>query len=504
MAPSLAEPLTLLGRVIDWFIPPQIAADRDMRQQARMFLMSHLFGPFIGNTVPLALYVVDPSPGYPIAVLAASITGFWIFPFVLKAGGRYQTLALLSIQNLMFCILWSCFFYGGVTSPTLPWVLTIPLLSFFYLSAAPSLRLTVLVMFGVNCLAFASAYRLGLSPERHDLPFAALQGLGLVSTVAASLYVAMMAIYYGKAQASQGEIETEMKQHMATAAELRRATEEAERAGVAKAEFLAKMSHELRTPLNAVIGYSQMLLEDAADEGDAEMAADLDKIHVAGQHLLKLVNEVLDLSKIEAGKMELFNQPTDVVGLVENVVAGFRKAADAAGDKLVVDVEGPVGTALCDEAKVRQALSQLVDNAIKFTSNGEVRVAVRKQDGRVFFDVRDTGIGIEEHVLPALFEHFTVGDDSSASKYGGTGLGLALARKLSRLMGGDVTVTSRVGVGSIFTMSIPHSLVEEEAVPGSAAAPAAGDCLDARIEALQELVAANAPAAAPVRRAVGS
>jgi signal transduction histidine kinase len=291
---------------------------------------------------------------------------------------------------------------------------------------------------------------------------------------------------------------------MATAAELRRATEEAERAGVAKAEFLAKMSHELRTPLNAVIGYSQILIEDAADEGDAEMAADLDKIHSAGQHLLKLVNEVLDLSKIEAGKMELFSQPTDVVGLIENVVAGFRKAAEAAGDALVIEVEGSIGAALCDEAKVRQALSQLVDNAIKFTSKGEVRVTVRRQDGRVNFEVRDTGIGIEEHVLPALFEHFTVGDDSSASKYGGTGLGLALARKLSRLMGGDVTVTSRVGVGSIFTMSIPQGLVAEEPVVEAVAAPAAGDSLDARIGALQELVAANAPAAASARRAVGS
>ena len=152
-------------------------------------------------------------------------------------------------------------------------------------------------MFAANLAIFSSFYLFGY-PIKNDLPVAAMQGLGLVSTTAASLYVAMMALYYAKIQASQTEIESEMRQHMATASALRLATQEAERAGAAKAEFLAKMSHELRTPLNAVIGYSQILLEDAANEGDSESIADLNKIHAAGQHLLKLVNEVLDLSKI--------------------------------------------------------------------------------------------------------------------------------------------------------------------------------------------------------------
>ena len=196
------------------------------------------------------------------AVLAISITAFWIFPFLLKAGVPYNPLALVSIQNLIFCILWSCYFYGGVTSPTLPWVLVIPLLAFFYLGSSKSLRVIVMIMFAVNLAMFSSFYLFGHA-VRDNLPLAAMQGLGLVSTVAASLYVTMMALYYAKIQASQAEIESEMRQHMATASALRLATEEAERAGAAKAEFLAKMSHELRTPLNAVIGYSQILLEDA-------------------------------------------------------------------------------------------------------------------------------------------------------------------------------------------------------------------------------------------------
>ena len=127
----------LIDRVIDWFIPAELLAERESRQLARMFLISHVCGPFLGNVVPGALLFLDPHPGYPVAVLAASITSFWIFPFLLKFLGRYNLLCFLSVQNLIFCILWSCYFYGGVTSPTLPWVLTIPLLTFCYLGPSP-------------------------------------------------------------------------------------------------------------------------------------------------------------------------------------------------------------------------------------------------------------------------------------------------------------------------------------------------------------------------------
>jgi signal transduction histidine kinase len=273
---------------VNYFIPRKIAVDRDRRNRAHVFLVSHILGPLIGNVVPIALYVVDPAPGYQVAVLAISITSFWIFPFVLRAGAPYNPLALVSIQNLIFCILWSCYFYGGVTSPTLPWVLVIPLLAFFYLGSSKSLRAMVMIMFAANLAIFSGFYLFGY-PIKNDLPIAAMQGLGLVSTIAASLYVAMMALYYAKIQASQTELESEMRQHMATASALRLATEEAELAGAAKAEFLAKMSHELRTPLNAVIGYSQILLEDAEDEGASETTR-IQQIHSAGQHLLKLVN----------------------------------------------------------------------------------------------------------------------------------------------------------------------------------------------------------------------
>jgi signal transduction histidine kinase len=340
----------------------------------------------------------------------------------------------------------------------LPWVLVIPLLAFFYLGSSASLRVIVMIMFTVNLAIFSSFYMFGY-PVKNDLPVAAMQGLGLVSTVAASLYVAMMALYYAKIQASQTELEGEMREHMATASALRLATEEAERAGAAKAEFLAKMSHELRTPLNAVIGYSQILLEDAEDEGDSASIADLNKIHRAGQHLLKLVNEVLDLSKIEAGKMELYLEKTNLAALLIEVVEAARPAAKNNGNELFCTIARNLGTALCDAGKFRNMAGQLLDNAVKFTHNGKVEVvAERQRDGscdHLVIHVIDTGIGIASEQITNLFEKFTVADDSSTSKYGGTGLGLALSQKLCKLMGGEVLVESELGKGSRFTVRLP-------------------------------------------------
>src|SRR6202167_3094640 len=183
MKAKLAEMIAALDRLVNYFIPAEIAADRDARNRAHVFLVSHILGPFIGSVVPITIYVLDPAPGYDVPVLALSIIAFWAFPFILRAGVPYDPLALVSIENLIFCILWSCYFYGGVTSPTLAWVLVIPLLAFFYLGSSIKLRLIFQAMLVVNVAIFGFFYFLGFQVNK-DLPVAAMQGLGLVSTTA--------------------------------------------------------------------------------------------------------------------------------------------------------------------------------------------------------------------------------------------------------------------------------------------------------------------------------
>jgi signal transduction histidine kinase len=449
--------LAALDRLIDWFIPAALAGERETRQRARMFLISHFFGPVIGNTIPAYLYVLGLDSGYRVEVLAASITAFWAYPMILRLTGRYNLLALLSVQNLLFCVLWGCYFYGGVSSPFLPWLLVVPILAFFYMGSDGSARLQVVGLISVNLAAFWGLY--ALLPPPQDVALSSLQTIGIISTLAAAGYVSMMALYYAKILASQVELESVMKGHLSTAAELRQATADAERASAAKAEFLAKMSHELRTPLNAVIGYSQILLEDAADEGDLADAADLEKIHGAGHHLLKLVNEVLDLSKIEAGKMELSPEEFDVAGFLGDAVERMRDAATKNGNALTLKADRRLGTIVGDATKAAQALGPGA------RQRGEVHPGRQDRGHRPPADVGPRRGDRDQRprhrgrhpgqALPSLFEKFIVADDSSTSKYGGTGLGLALSLKLVRLMGGDIAVESTVGTGSCFTLRLP-------------------------------------------------
>ena len=472
---SVSRLVAVLDRTVDWFIPPSLAADKDKRKQARLFLISHLVGPFIGNTVPLALYLFDPNPGWDMAILALSISGFWVFPIVLRTFAHYELLALLSIQNLMFCILWSCYFYGGVTSPTLPWVLTIPLLAFFYIGNSVRLRYAVLAMFLVNSLGFGLVSYFDPAAD-HGIPQAALQGLGIVSTIAAAAYVVMMATYYGRALSSQAELETVVREQRITAQHLREAVVEAERASKAKAEFLAKMSHELRTPLNAVIGYSQMLLEEAEDTGETEDVPDIERIHAAGVHLLRLVNNVLDLSKIEAGHMDLFVTGFSLDGVLRSAAEECRPLAEANGNSLSVEIDKDVSLINGDECKTQSVIGNVLKNACKYTRNGrvEVRCSRAALNGReaVGIEIRDNGIGIDAKDLPHIFDRFTNVDDETSTKYGGTGIGLALTRELCRLLGGTISVRSTLGEGSVFTILLPMDQTPAADAPAAFTAPA--------------------------------
>jgi two-component system, NtrC family, sensor kinase len=225
-----------------------------------------------------------------------------------------------------------------------------------------------------------------------------------------------------------------------------------------KSQFLASMSHELRTPLNAIIGLTEMMVTSAARFGTEKALEPLRRVNAAGTHLLSLINEVLDLSKIEAGKLELNPEPVDVARLIDEVIGTAGQLAEKNQNRLVVEAQENVGALTADSMRLKQILLNLLSNACKFTKEGEVALRVRKvADGRDWVElaVADTGIGLTAEQQAKLFQEFTQADSLTARRYGGTGLGLALSRKLARMMGGDVTVTSEPGKGSVFTVRLP-------------------------------------------------
>jgi PAS domain S-box-containing protein len=247
------------------------------------------------------------------------------------------------------------------------------------------------------------------------------------------------------------------KQAEAALEEARRA---AEKANQTKSEFLANMSHELRTPLNAIIGYSELLVEDAADRGDTDSAADLQKIQSAGKHLLGLINDILDLSKIEAGRMDVYLEYVFLSKLVDEVRTIVQPLMDKNNNRIVIECPTDIGSLRTDMTKLKQSLINLLSNAAKFTKNGEVKLKLTRaaaEDGvtHVRFVVSDNGIGMNEEQVGRLFQAFTQADSSTSRHFGGTGLGLTITRHFCTMLGGTVEVVSAREVGSTFTISLP-------------------------------------------------
>ncbi len=242
-------------------------------------------------------------------------------------------------------------------------------------------------------------------------------------------------------------------------ADLLKARDEAVEANYAKSMFLANMSHELRTPMNAIIGYSEMLIEELGEMRSEDVVSDLGKIHGAGRHLLALINDVLDISKIESGKMSVFIESFDVDTVVREVHNTTLPLIRQNDNRLEIEMAGDCGSMQSDLTKVRQTLFNLLSNAAKFTDRGLVRLRVRRISEHdrdwVEFDVIDTGIGMTPEQIAKLFKPFAQADSSTTRRYGGTGLGLAISRRFCRMLGGDITVTSEPGRGSTFTVRLP-------------------------------------------------
>lgn len=278
--------------------------------------------------------------------------------------------------------------------------------------------------------------------------------------------------------------------------ELQAARDASEAANVAKSQFLANMSHELRTPLNAIIGYSEIVIEDLEDTGETAVIPDIEKINKAAHHLLGLINEVLDLSKIEAGKMTLDVHEIDVASLLSDVSSTIEPLAAKKSNRLIVHAQKAPTKLYSDSVKIKQCLLNLLSNACKFTENGTVSISVdtivsdNGGSDRVAFTVSDTGIGMTKDQLSNLFEAFVQADASTTRKYGGTGLGLVITRKLAQLLGGDVTVDSHVGKGSVFRIEIPVNAlnsVAEKSQNAANAATASGEDASDRVRKDEKL-----------------
>ncbi len=463
---------------VDWFIPDNLRRNGTIVQGTRMFLFSHLFGPFLGHTISLYILFVQGAPDTAWWIFFAAVTAFWPFPLVLKLTGRYVPLALISIQNLIFCIFWGCYQYGGSSSPILPWMITVPLLAFFYLPTRKTrIIVSCLIFFNIAAFSFI-AIRYGFASG--SIPLSKLSGLGMVSTFCAGVYVSMMALYYASIVSSQSELELEIQRHLATARELRAATEEAERAMSAKSEFLAKMSHELRTPLNAILGYSEILLEDS-NASDAS-ASDLRRINDAGRRLLGLINDLLDLSKLEARKTDLHPEAFDVSKFLDAIVSDWQASIAENGVRFDLDRERARGTIVNDAQKLRRAVDNLMSNALKFARGGTVALTASIDGDYLSLTLADNGCGMSPSRLATILQGFGTHESETASKYDEhPGLGLALTQRLCLLMGGRLTVESEVGKGARFTIRVPKHLPatavasQPLAAKGGALYPAKGE-----------------------------
>jgi signal transduction histidine kinase/DNA-binding response OmpR family regulator len=253
-------------------------------------------------------------------------------------------------------------------------------------------------------------------------------------------------------------MESLLAHHVKIADEARERAEDANRI---KSEFLANMSHELRTPLNAIIGYSEILEEDAEEDGQVELIRDLQKIRNAGKHLLNLINDVLDLAKIESGKMSLYFESFDVTKLAQDVIHTVQPVCSKNNNKIILSCAKDVGLMRSDLTKVQQSLFNLLSNASKFTHAGHIQLSITKEisdagEKIISFKVSDTGIGMKPDQLKKLFRAFSQADNSTTRKYGGTGLGLAITKQFAAMMNGEILVESEYGKGSTFTLNLPQ------------------------------------------------
>ncbi|MDO7843672.1 HAMP domain-containing sensor histidine kinase [Sphingomonas sp. CA1-15] len=452
-----------LSAFLDYFIPTVLQVNAETHRRARMFMLSHVFGPILGNTIPLYMVATNISRDYRAAVFFFSILLFWAYPFVLRATGRYQLLAFLSVQNLIFCALWACYAYGGTASPFLPWILIFPLLAFLYLPPQGWVRnILIAQIFGSTAIFLAIAFSGWPLPATQ---LAQLQTIGMISMASVAIYFAMMSLYFAKMFHEQREFQRELNSLVSTSDNLRNLTAAANQASAAKADFVAGMSHELRTPLNAIIGYSQLLLEEASEEGDEDTVTDIGHVHRAGSNLLSLIDDILDYSRIEAGKMPLNNSrnaPAALIeGWLEEAAGLFSGRAYTLEPRILPGAEAAM---LTDWSAVGATVRHLVAGVAGRNPDGKLIITVDATPGEgarfLFTDLAPGGTARATAIIEEMFEH---ADDTSATKYGGTGIEIALAYKFAQLLGGSIQAVTQADGQPATLLTIPDRTHEVQA-----------------------------------------
>lgn len=444
--------------LIDWFIPKREAFE----DPERLWKARILVGFMLTLTIVCFLSLLEPGFSFTnenslIAMAIIALFGGCLAAVRVTGQVQLTTLVMCSIVSIIITL--GAYMSGGLHSTVFYWNLY-PVLLVLFLS---KMR-WVSVIFGVVVLELIGLYALSASGFKiPSVPPEALTHFRLAFDLGAYIGVGLLIGWMYESTKIRAELARESmrkeKQKVETAKEA------AELANKAKSEFLATMSHELRTPLNAIIGYSEMLREEAADDGVSEWEADLGKICNAGKHLLGLINDILDFSKIEAGKMTVHPESFTLSELMMEMELTLKPLVAKNDNTLSMECDSPETIIHTDNVKVRQCLINLMGNAAKFTEQGEIRLQASLINYNelpwVRFVVSDNGIGMSPEHLATLFDMFTQADSSTSRKYGGTGLGMAITQRLVSLLGGAVYVESQEGEGTTFTIELPATYTGE-------------------------------------------
>ena len=445
--------------VTNWLTPASLLHSRANRGMAQIFIQSHLLAAVASFATVLYLLGTAEEAQVAFYVLCFSTAIFAALPFVLRQTGDLPLVSLISFQTLAVASLAGIYDYGSLASPFLPWLLVSLMSGLFYQSRRVGLVLGVFVF---DVAAFFAI--LIMRPPPQLVSPENLRLLSWISIAVAMAYMAFMALYYARIIASRSELELEAERYRTASIELEQARAVAEKVSRNRSLFFSKMSHELRTPLNAVINYSEILLEDCQDSAapNVQRMADLGRINATGKHLLSLVSDVFDMENLERENVAVDVRRFTLGELCDAVTATAQPLFDTNANRLVVDCPIRSDAISTDDKKLRQMLLNLLSNAAKFTSEGTITLELWIErglaDDRLHAAVKDTGMGIAPEVLPRLFETYMQADATIYARYGGTGIGLALTRKFSVLLGGEISVTSRLGEGSTFTIDIPAEL----------------------------------------------